>query len=179
MQRHSLVYKHFWEQWVYGLLMWRTVFFCISKQKGCREAQASRFNLECEGFFHLFESKVSSGAAANKQFWRILDCVYNNQIIWASLQALVPDCVSGPLSQIPCGLDVKMDSPDVWGKLVKNALRRAASHSMLSWRLARAFRSLTSRRISFWGINLSPKLPVSTSDSFAKAALNDAESQRD
>lgn len=42
---------------------------------------------------------------------------------------------------------------------------------MLSCRLARAFRSLTSRRISFWGISLSPRFPVSTSDSLAKATL--------
>lgn len=63
----------------------------------------------------------------------------------------------------------------VWGKLAKNVLRRAASHSMLSWRLARAFRSLTSRRISFWGINLSPRFPVSTSDSLAKATLSTVE----
>lgn len=41
--------------------------FCISEQKGCREC--------------VFDLKFSSAAAANKQFWRILDSVYNNQII--------------------------------------------------------------------------------------------------
>lgn len=64
-----------------------------------------------------------------------------------------------------------LHSPCVCGKVAKKALRRAASHSMLSCRLARAFRSLTSRRISFWGISLSPRFPVSTSDSLAKATL--------
>lgn len=64
-----------------------------------------------------------------------------------------------------------LHSPCVCGKAAKKALRRPASHSMLSCRLARAFRSLTSRRISFWGISLSPRFPVSTSDSLAKATL--------
>lgn len=56
-------------------------------------------------------------------------------------------------------------------RLEKAALVRPASHSRLSCRLAKALRSLTSRRISCWGISLSPKFPIRTSDSLPKAAL--------
>lgn len=69
--------------------------------------------------------------------------------------------------------DKYTDSLELCGRLLKKLLRRVASHSMLSCRLARAFRSLTSLRISFWGINLSPRFPVKTSDSLANAALRE------
>lgn len=48
---------------------------------------------------------------------------------------------------------------------------RPANHSRLSCMLAKALRSLTSRRISCWGMSLSPRLPMRTSDSLPKAAL--------
>lgn len=56
-------------------------------------------------------------------------------------------------------------------RLEKAALVRPANHSRLSCMLAKAFRSLTSRRISCWGMSLSPRLPMRTSDSLPKAAL--------
>lgn len=68
-------------------------------------------------------------------------------------------------------------SLELWGRLLKKPLRRVASHSMLSCRLARAFRSLTSLRISFWGISLSPRFPVKTSDSLANATLRETDEE--
>lgn len=56
-------------------------------------------------------------------------------------------------------------------RLEKAALVRPANHSRLSCMLAKALRSLTSRRISCWGMSLSPRLPMRTSDSLPKAAL--------
>jgi len=56
-------------------------------------------------------------------------------------------------------------------RLEKATLVRPANHSRLSCMLAKAFRSLTSRRISCWGMSLSPRLPMRTSDSLPKAAL--------
>lgn len=56
-------------------------------------------------------------------------------------------------------------------RLEKAALVRPANHSRLSCMLAKAFRSLTSRRSSCWGMSLSPRLPMRTSDSLPKAAL--------
>lgn len=56
-------------------------------------------------------------------------------------------------------------------RLEKAALVRPANHSRLSCMLAKAFRSLTSLRISCWGMSLSPRLPMRTSDSLPKAAL--------
>lgn len=56
-------------------------------------------------------------------------------------------------------------------RLEKADFVRPASHSRLSCMLAKALRSLTSRRMSCGGINLSPRFPIRTSDSLPKAAL--------
>ena len=56
-------------------------------------------------------------------------------------------------------------------RLEKADFVRPANHSKLSCMLAKALRSLTSRRMSCGGINLSPRFPIRTSDSLPKAAL--------
>ena len=56
-------------------------------------------------------------------------------------------------------------------RLEKADFVRPANHSRLSCMLAKALRSLTSRRMSCGGINLSPRFPIRTSDSLPKAAL--------
>lgn len=56
-------------------------------------------------------------------------------------------------------------------RLEKADFVRPASHSRLSCMLAKALRSLTSRRISCGGMSLSPRFPIRTSDSLPKAAL--------